>query len=126
MPGPAAYPSVDNESGTLRRDKCTVRGVTISPKYGEKQLLTVGPGPAMVDRISMEKGVCFILEQTIDAENKEFFSNNNLMKILVQQYIENNTSFLNVIPLVSVLFYVHTMIEVQITHQVAIYARVFH
>ena len=49
-PGPAMYSIVN---GT----KCSTRATTIAPKYREQRLSIVGPGPAMIDRDSIDRGV---------------------------------------------------------------------
>ena len=57
MPGPAAYPIINNKIESLGTYACTSRGVTISPRYHVKQLTIVGPGPAMIERELLDKGV---------------------------------------------------------------------
>jgi hypothetical protein len=57
MPGPAMYPLIDSNKGMTTRDHCSARGLTISPKYREKTLTLMGPGPAMIERELLDKGV---------------------------------------------------------------------
>jgi hypothetical protein len=57
MPGPAMYPMINTKNETNGRDTCGSRGVTISPRFRKKHLSSSGPGPAMVERESLEKGV---------------------------------------------------------------------
>ena len=57
MPGPAMYPLINNKKEIRERDKCNANGITISPKYREKSLFLSGPGPAMVERELLDKGV---------------------------------------------------------------------
>ena len=56
-PGPAKYPLLDGKREAGQRDRCTARGVTISPKYREKRSSFSGPGPAMVERKLLDRGV---------------------------------------------------------------------
>lgn len=57
LPGPAMYPIINTKSEAIGRDTCTARGVTIAPRYREKHLTLSGPGPAMVERELLDKGV---------------------------------------------------------------------
>jgi hypothetical protein len=57
QPGPAMYPMINRKGETIGRDTCTARGVTIAPRYREKHSVLSGPGPAMVERELLDKGV---------------------------------------------------------------------
>ncbi|UJR24950.1 hypothetical protein I4U23_006314 [Adineta vaga] len=54
LPGPAMYPIINTKNDG--KDTCTARGVTIAPRYREKQLALSGPGPAMIERGTLDKG----------------------------------------------------------------------
>ena len=57
MPGPAKYPLIDGKKEIGQRNGCSARGVTISPKYREKRSPFSGPGPAMIERKSLDRSV---------------------------------------------------------------------
>ncbi|CAF4575945.1 unnamed protein product [Rotaria socialis] len=71
MPGPAMYPMMTNNEG-MKRDLCGIRGVTIAPRYRDKRLALSGPGPAMIERELLDKGVIYSTVTDIDELHYSF------------------------------------------------------
>lgn len=60
MPGPAMYPIISANNEIEKRYICRTRGTTIAPRYHENHFVLSGPGPAMIERELLEKGVSLI------------------------------------------------------------------
>ncbi|CAF3774540.1 unnamed protein product [Rotaria magnacalcarata] len=71
MPGPAMYPMITNNEG-IKRDLCGIQGVTIAPRYRDKRLALSGPGPAMIERELLDKGVIYSTVTDIDELHYSF------------------------------------------------------
>ncbi|CAF3845454.1 unnamed protein product [Adineta steineri] len=64
LPGPAMYPLINTKGELIGKDTCTARGVSIAPRYHEKRMVSLGPGPAMIERDLLDKGYKNILKKS--------------------------------------------------------------